>query len=46
MTNLAEMVHVDNKIFLITDFVAIADVKELQTKNIQKTIDECFKNGG
>ena len=35
-----------NKVYLITDFGAIADSDELQTEKIQKAIDECFKNGG
>ena len=35
-----------NKVYLITDFGAVADSNELQTEKIQKAIDECFKNGG
>ena len=30
----------------ILDFGAVADTDELQSKNIQASIDYCFKNGG
>ena len=30
----------------VTDFSAVGDGKTLNTASIQKTIDECGKNGG
>lgn len=39
-------IQINAKTFIITDFGAVGDGKTLNTKSIQKAIDECAHNGG